>query len=184
MEIAYKAFRKGLIATMGKGKYQYKTGIWLKEQDANCAKNGFHAAKNILDCFNYYSMDLRNTEVHRVLIKGDIDEDDRDSKVACTEIFIFPQALALDEICAYAIEYMYQHPTLETNKRVEHEKGKASGGFVIVRGKSPLAMGKDGDVLALAREDEQGNIVEYGVFTVGKNGIRPDTWTDVKGCHN
>ena len=70
----YSMFNKDLTCTLGKGKYQYKPGDWIEEPEANCVKNGFHCAKNPLDCLSYYSS-WDNSQCWIVEIGGDIDED-------------------------------------------------------------------------------------------------------------
>ena len=53
-------------------------------EKANCRENGFHCAENPLDCLSYYSS-LEHSEYYIVNAGGDIDEDEHDSKIACTE---------------------------------------------------------------------------------------------------
>ena len=55
--------------------------------EANCASNGFHCAEDPLDCLSYYG-DMNRSIYCLVQPGGDIDEDDRDSKIACTELTI------------------------------------------------------------------------------------------------
>ncbi len=80
--LAYKGFDKGLICR----DYQFNPGLNVTEK-ANCAKNGFHCAENPLDCFNYYP-NIKNSEYYIVDAGGDIDEDERDSKISCTHLTI------------------------------------------------------------------------------------------------
>lgn len=49
MRLAYKGFNKDLTCTMGNGTFQYKPGVWYKEEKAHCARTGFHATDNPLD---------------------------------------------------------------------------------------------------------------------------------------
>ena len=60
-----------------------KTGI-NKTDQANCRKNGFHCAENPMDCLDYYS-DWKNSVYYEVDAAGDIDEDEIDSKISCTD---------------------------------------------------------------------------------------------------
>ena len=104
-EYAYKMFNKDLTCTLGKGKYQYKPGEWIEEPEANCRQNGFHCAKNPLDCLSYYpSWD--NSQCWIVEIGGDIDEDSVDSKVSCTRIRLVKR-LTLEEFVAEAFAHYY-----------------------------------------------------------------------------
>ena len=80
--IAYKGFEKGLVC-LG---YQFHMGLNVTEE-ANCAQNGFHCAENPLDCLTYYS-DMNRSEYYLVDAGGDVDEDDRDSKIACTKLTV------------------------------------------------------------------------------------------------
>ena len=54
MRLAYKGFNKDLTCTMGNGTFQYKPGVWYKEEKAHCARTGFHATDNPLDVLGYY----------------------------------------------------------------------------------------------------------------------------------
>ena len=76
--------------------------------EANCASNGFHCAENPLDCLSYYG-DMNRSIYCLVQPGGDIDEDDRDSKIACTELTILRQ-LMRKEFFLHALAYMVDHP--------------------------------------------------------------------------
>lgn len=80
--IAYKGFNLGLICR----GYQFTMGR-NTTAEANCAHNGFHCAEDPLDCLCYYS-DMDRSEYYLVQPGGDIDEDEDDSKIACTELTI------------------------------------------------------------------------------------------------
>ena len=80
--IAYKGFRPGLICR----GYQFVMGLNTTEK-ANCRENGFHCAEDPLDCLSYYSS-LEHSEYYIVNAGGDIDEDEHDSKIACTELTV------------------------------------------------------------------------------------------------
>lgn len=54
--IVYKAFGPGLVC---KG-YHYKPGEVNCEAEANCVRNGIHAAENPADCLTYYRWDNKN----------------------------------------------------------------------------------------------------------------------------
>lgn len=180
-EYAYKMFNKDLTCTRGRGTFQYTPGVWMEEPEANCVRNGFHCAKNPLDCLSYYP-DWNSSQCWIVEIGGDIDEDRIDSKVSCTRIRLIRQ-LNLEEFVAEACRYMIHHPAVETSRRVKREPSLVEGHnrFVIVRSGDPMASGKEEDVIGLLKENEKtGQIDEGNVFTVGY-GYKADTWYNVFG---
>ena len=180
-EYAYKMFNKDLTCTRGKGVFQYKPGVWMEEPEANCVRNGFHCAKNPLDCLNYYP-DWNSSQCWIVEIGGDIDEDRIDSKVSCTRICLVKR-LTLEEFVAEACRYMIHHPAVETSRCVmrQPEQVTSSNHFVIVRCSEPMASGKEEDVIGLLKENERtGQIYAGNVFTVGY-GYKADTWYNVFG---
>ena len=171
--IAYKGFHPGLIC-LG---YQYVMGL-NTTAEANCAKNGFHCAENPLDCLSYYS-DMAHSEYCLVRPGGDIDEDEHDSKIACTELTIIKK-LEREEFFLHALAYMVDHPGREWNSHVEKDRGCARHGFVIVRGGDPVAAGQKGDILAFAREiPDDGRIEQIALVRVDGRKIRPNTWYDI-----
>lgn len=171
--IAYKGFAPGLNCR----GYQFKMGLNVTAE-ANCARNGFHCASNPLDCLSYYH-DFAKNEYYIVNAGGDIDEDNVDSKISCTELTILKR-LDLKNFMLCALAYMHDHPLLPWNGLVKRDVGIASNGFAIVRGTDPKAMGKDGDVLALAMESADGDKVEQIALTV-VDGIKihADTWYNI-----
>ena len=171
--IAYKGFHPGLIC-LG---YQYVMGL-NTTAEANCAKNGFHCAENPLDCLSYYS-DMAHSEYCLVRPGGDIDEDEHDSKIACTELTIIKK-LEREEFFLHALAYMVDHPGREWNSHVEKDRGCAPHGFVIVRGSDPVAAGQKEDILAFAREiPDDGRIEQIALVRVDGRKIRPNTWYDI-----
>lgn len=90
---------------------------------------------------------------------GDIDEDDRDSKIACTELTILRQ-LTRKEFFLHALAYMVDHPGRKMSEKVQREHSTSRNGYAIVRGKTPAACGKLGDMLDwLQREKCSGRII-------------------------
>ncbi|MCI5868941.1 MAG: hypothetical protein MR224_05450 [Dorea sp.] len=179
MMMAYKAFHKDLTCTMGRGTFRYEEGKWFEEEEANCRKNGFHCAENPLDCLNYYG-NMEESVYYIVLADGDINEDYGDSKISCTRIKLVKK-LTIEEFVAHALKYMYEHPQMETG-HVETDHGEARKDFVIVRGKNPIAKGAPGTVLGFVKEERNSrHVEELGVYTVGEQGIQPDTWYDING---
>ena len=129
--LAYKGFDKGLICR----DYQFNPGLNVTEK-ANCAKNGFHCAENPLDCFNYYP-NIKNSEYYIVDAGGDIDEDERDSKISCTHLTVLKR-LTLKDLLLHSLAYINDHPFRANSSQVEKEIGKSRNGYVIVRGKYPV----------------------------------------------
>lgn len=184
-EYAYKMFNKDLTCTKGRGKYQYCEGVWIEEKEANCVRNGFHAAKNPLDCLNYYRWD--DSVCYVVEIDGDIDEDSTDSKVACTRIRL-DRKLNLSQFVAHACWYIMQHAQLEDHRLVQHEVGDLDRAandqskFVIVRGKDPKARGLIGDVIGLVQEEEDSKEIRAaGAFMIDGKKYRPGIWYNAWG---
>ena len=173
MVIAYKGFHKGLIC-MG---YQFVMGKNVTEK-ANCRENGFHCAENPLDCLNYYQ-DIGNSEYCIVAAGGDLDEDGTDTKISCTELTILKR-LTPKDFFLHVLVYMADHPKRKRGANVQMEKGEAAQGYAVVRGKSPQAKGKIGDILALAKEDAAtGDILQIAVTEVDGKEILPGRWYDV-----
>jgi len=172
--LAYKGFKPGLVC-LG---YQFTMGLNVTDK-ANCRANGFHCAANPLDCLSYYS-DMEHSEYYLVDAGGDIDEDDNDSKIACTHLTILKK-LTRQDFFLHALAYMVDHPKMECNHHVKREIGEAASGFAVVRGIDPLACGKKGDILALAKEEPHtGRIIQIGLAEVDGKQIRPDRWYNIE----
>ena len=147
--IAYKGFQPGLICR----GYRFVMGL-NTTAEANCGANGFHCAEDPLDCLSYYG-DMECSEYYLVQPGGDIDEDERDSKIACTELTIIKK-LEREEFFIHALAYM------------------------VVRGADPVASGKKGDILAFAKEAPAGDkIVQIALVRVDGRKIKPNTWYDI-----
>lgn len=166
--LAYKGFDKGLICR----DYQFNPGLNVTEK-ANCAKNGFHCAENPLDCFNYYP-NIKNSEYYIVDAGGDIDEDERDSKISCTHLTILKR-LTLKDLLLHSLAYINDHPFRANSSQVEREIGKSRNGYVIVRGKDPVASGEKGDYLCLAKEEPNSKkIIQIALVKVDGKRIMPN----------
>ena len=171
--IAYKAFDAGLQCR----GYQFHIGLNTTDK-ANCRENGFHCASNPLDCLSYYS-DMEHSEYYIVDAGGDIDEDDVDSKISCTQLTILKK-LDLWEFTAHALAYLFDHPQMAWNRYVHREYGEAHNGFIIVRGKNPKAKGKNGDILALARENADGTKIKTVTMAqVDGKKLFENVWYDI-----
>ena len=180
MEYAYKMFNKDLTCTRGRGKYQYREGEWTEENEANCTRNGFHCAKNPLDCLSYYDWD--SSVCYVVEIGGDIDEDNYDSKISCTRMRL-DHELHLPQFVGHALWYMLQHPEMKDNHLVKAERAVAGRNhFAIARGKAPAAKGGIGDMLGLAKEYPDSREIEMaGSYEIDGKRYLPDTWYEVHG---
>lgn len=171
--IAYKGFEPGLVCR----GYQFVMGKNVTEK-ANCAQNGFHCAENPLDCLSYYP-DMAHSIYCVVNPGGDMDEDACDSKIACTELTIVKQ-LSMEDFFLHALAYMVDHPFRTWNGHVRQNHGSALNGYIVVRGSNPLAKGKKGDILALAKEDPSTKkITHIALMIVDGKHIRPNTWYDI-----
>ena len=78
------AYKMTDVTMRCRGK-QYEPNVWYEEAEANCVQNGFHVAKNPLDCLSYYPV-FNNSQCWIVEIGGDVDEDSIDTKVSATRI--------------------------------------------------------------------------------------------------
>lgn len=174
--IAYKGLKCDLTC-LG---YQFYEDRVNETEKANCAKNGFHCAENPLDCLSYYG-NWRNSVYYVVKAEGDLDEDAVDSKISCTRMKLVKR-LSMDELLLHALAYMARHPERRCHSCVRRETGKASDGFAVVRGKNPRAMGKMGDILALAREfPDSRKIQEVALFVIDGKTYFPDISYDASG---
>lgn len=170
---AYKGFDPDLSCR----GYRFVMGKNVTSE-ANCANNGFHCAEDPLDCLTYYS-NMNRSIYCLVQPGGDVDEDDHDSKIACTELTILRQ-LTKKEFFLHALAYMVDHPSRKVNDKVQWGHGTSRDGYAVVRGKAPTACGKLGDVLAFAREQhETETICQIAVVEVDGEKILPDVWYDI-----
>lgn len=120
--IAYKGFRPGMICI----DYQFQMGLNVTDK-ANCRQNGFHCAENPLDCLNYYG-DIDHSEYYIVNAGGDIDEDEVDSKISCTELTVLKR-LTKEELFLHGLAFMADHPKRKWNKHVRKDRAEARGGL-------------------------------------------------------
>lgn len=184
---AFKMFNKDMTCTMGRGVFRYEIGKTYTEDEANCAKNGFHCAENPLDCLNYYDS-FENSICCEVEAGGSIDEDSRDSKISCTEITI-GRRLSLEAFVIQAAIYIQTHPKMPRHRRVRtRPSGVTEDHFVIVCCQKPAAKGQIGDVICCIEEDDfewdgkkSKTIRHIGVFTIDGDAWKPDTWYGCKG---
>ncbi len=174
---AYKGFYKDLTCR----GFKFKQGKKYTEKEANCRQNGFHCAEDPLDCLSYYP-DWDSSVYYIVEATGDINEDDVDSKISCTEITLIKQ-MTLLEFLFESMLYIVNHPYRESNYRVLRNEGRACGKFVIVRGKNPMAAASTvGAVIAILKEKENSPVIEsINLFLVDGKRLKIDTWYTVEG---
>lgn len=177
MITAYKGFRKDLTC-MG---YQFKLNEWNEEKEANCVRNGLHCAANPLDCLSYYP-NWQESVYYLVLADGDINEDGNDSKISCTKMKLVKQ-LSLEEFIAHSLNYMAKHPFIKCSSRyIADDKGTAINGFIISRGKNPVAKGKTGDIIGFAKEELLSpKVIELGMHLIDGEKLLPDTYYRLDG---
>lgn len=175
MRIVYKAFEPGYVC---RGVRFAPPGEINVTAAANCRKNGWHTAENPADCLAYYP-DIERSWYCLVGIGGDVDEDGCDSKIAATELTIL-RRLTLPEYFLHILVYMAKNPREECSV-ARRGRGEARDGYVVVRGLRPLAKGQDGDILAMAREGEDGEIEQLAVLVVGAAGVPADVYVDIDG---
>ena len=129
-----------------------------------------------LDCLSYYG-DVDHSEYYIVNAGGDIDEDEVDSKISCTELTVLKR-LTKEELFLHGLAFMADHPKRKWNKHVRKDRAEARGGYAVVRGADPIAKGcRKGDVLAFAKEDPAtGSIQQIVVATIDGKTLLPDVW--------
>ena len=169
--VAYKAFKKGLIATRGNGVYQYKEGV-NEFPKAKCVSEGAHCAEDPLDVFNYYSPG-NDTEYRIVIASGDIDESEGDSKIACTRLII-KRELSLKELLCAALLFWKKHPE---RSRSDYS---ISGFFKMIADSNPILKGKKGEILCFARK--KGKIIDkINIFEIDGADFKPDIYYNISG---
>lgn len=168
--IAYKGFHKDL-SCLG---YQFKMGLNVTEK-AKARAYGFHCAEDPLDCLTYYG-NMNSADYYVVNAGGDVDEDGNDTKISCTELTIIKK-LTKEEFVLHALAYMVDHPKRKWNHHVKEDKGTVTQhGFVIVRGKDPIARGGKGDILGFIQQTNMGEITEISMAVVDGVKIKPNIW--------
>ena len=173
MRLAYKAFEPGLIC---RGVAFKGVGQVNVTEAANCVKNGWHCAEDPADCLRYYP-DFKNSVYTIVNVGGDVDEDAVDSKISCTELTIL-RVLEPADYLLHILLYMAKNP----GKACFADKGnraETKNGYVVVRGQNPYAKGREGDLLAMARE-ENGEIVQIAVLRCGID-VPEGIYVDIDG---
>lgn len=179
--IAYKGFHKDLTCTLGLGKMQYKEGDTIREERSKCASTGMHCAEYVIDCLNYYPLGHGN-RYFEVEATGSLDEDNIDSKIACTEMKLNKE-LTIKEIAFRAIAYMVEHPKRRWEARGnlldisrDQAEGAGSGAIAIARGVHPRVRGKVGTAAGLIVENESGEIEAARFFMIDGETRQENIW--------
>lgn len=107
-----------------------------------------------------------------------------DSKISCTEMQLVKR-LTIEQLLFEGLIYMVEHPERNWNGHVKKECGKAYNGFVVVRGKNPIASGNLGDILVLLQEEENCSAIEEVAFLkIDGSRCYPKIDYTVKGIAN
>lgn len=170
-KIGYKGFARGLVCR----GYKFSEGETFREDKCKTIQCGFHYAENPLDCLSYYP-NVKRSEYCIVSGDGDIDEDATDSKISCTELTIL-RKMTVEDYILHCLLWICRHPKEE--QHVQHSKGKACGGYAIVKGRDPIALGEAGDVLGLVRTGNGGKVEQINVITVTEETA--GKWIDIEG---
>lgn len=86
----YKATDADMTCHMGNGIFQYFLGVPAVAEESKCGNTGLHACEYVLDCLTYYGL----SGGHRFFIaeaEGDIAEDGKDTRIACTSLTLLQE---------------------------------------------------------------------------------------------
>ena len=175
---AYKGFTKDLRATLGKGR-SYKPNEVVIEESSKCARIGLHCAENPLDCFRYYPLNEENV-FWLVEAGGSLDEDEFDSRIACTELTLVKE-LSTKELAGHAMMYIISHPLREWRRNniscvvAPDEARGERWKIAIARGENPRVKGKTGAVLGMIKEVD-GDIISARLIEIDGSTYRPNCW--------
>ncbi len=177
--IAYKGFTKELTARMGKGSYKYQIGRTEINEEANCARNGFHCVEEPIEVLNWYNS--KDDRYCIVKVSGDVHEDGT-GRISCSEITPLKEITKI-QLAVHECDFLVKHPERSYNNRICKEKGTSGdNGFVIVRGKNPIAKGKNGDLLFLLQEKARSKkIKNVMVLKVDGKEILPKRFYGIDG---
>ncbi|HJB08014.1 MAG TPA: hypothetical protein H9716_09155 [Candidatus Enterocloster faecavium] len=180
---AYKGFNRDLTCTLGKGRYQYREGVWIDETWAECGRAGLHCAENPLDCLKYYP-NWDTSAYYEVEIGGDVDEWADGSELAATRIRLV-RRLDLMGFVAASVEWIAEHPGRYASERtygkvrVYRMRGEAEeNGAVIVYGAEPAAAGKAGSILAMVKTDGR-ETAGASIGRVDGTILKPEVWYQI-----
>ncbi len=182
MVLGYKGIRKDMTTPYGSGKKKLKVGVWMEEKKADVARSGFHFSDNPMVALSFYGNPEKDTWFI-VLADGDIDED-KDGRLTCTRIKLAKE-LTLTEMVFAAMDYAVEHPEAKGGmwggSMITSESSWGDGPFSIVRGKSPMARGKEGRIIGLLEEEiDSESIRSATIFTIDGKEYLPDTWYSLR----
>lgn len=175
---AYKGFNADLTCTRGNGRFQFEIGKTYKENEAKCARNGFHCVEEPIEVLSWYSGS--NARYCMVEASGDVNEDGND-KISCTEMTILKE-LTLEQLATLECIWMKEHPEREYSTHVNKNKEYAykSDRIVIVRGTSPKAAGDVGTTIFLVKGTAKG-ISSIGIYKIDGKEYKPGIYYGVDG---
>lgn len=181
----YKATNEDMSCTRGDGNFRYVLGKPAVAEASGCGRTGLHACEYVIDCTEYYGLGFGN-RFFEAAAEGDIAEDGRDTRIACTRLTL-TQELDNRGIARAAMFYMISHPKRSGWERKTHMidiDGHAAqisirDGIAIARGKHPQVRGCRGAHLGLIVEQE-GRITAAKLFTVDGEVIKPGLWYTVE----
>ena len=194
--VSYKGF-DGNLSCRG---FKFEVGKTYEQSgEIVVCGNGFHACENPFDVLSYYGY-CGDTTVNKFAIvkqSGAISRRDNDSKIASAKITIDCE-LSIPEFVQRGVNWILDHIENEKTERNTGDRSAATNtgdqsaatntgyyGMSEVSGKQSIAistsyMGRvkgaiDCDLVT--RElDKNGNRISIACGTVGKNGIKVDTW--------
>ena len=195
---AFKAMNRDMTCR----GFKYEEGKTYEEPKAELCRTGFHACKNPLDCFGYYSPST--SVMHEVELEDVSDQQNSDdTKIVGRKITIGAR-IDVPHIVSAAFEFVKEHCTNENNA----EAGKAASagsygaasagesgaavsrgsaesganGLSVARGNDVKVKGGLGAILVIAIENENNyDIKEWKSVVVDGKDIKPDTWYTLKG---
>lgn len=185
--IAYKGFTKDLWSRLGDDKEEncrFVIGETKKVSESKTARSGFHCCENPFSCLGYYDLDGQN-RFFKVEAAGDIDEDESE-RIACTKITLLEELDTL-KFAVEGMRYIILHQDRDGWKKsyrnvvVNADEAETKEGIAIARGRNPMVKGREGCVLGVLRENENGEIVNATIvkvkqeesgkwFRIGKTG--------------
>ena len=119
---AYKGFNRDLTC---KG-FQYEEGKEFETERAECCETGFHACEYPLDTFRYYSPN--DSVFHEVELNGEIDRENKGSKVCATKIKIGAK-ISIAGLVKAAITYTMDSINPEANSSEKYGASSATGDY-------------------------------------------------------
>ena len=175
--IAFKGFNKNLACTLGHGTFQYEIGKTYEEEEANCAKNGFHCVEEPIRVLDWYPNGR-----WCVVDVQDLHEDGSD-KISAKKMKIVKE-VSLHQLYAHEAAWIMKHPGRKCSTRVKKGTGTAEeNNAVIVRGSNPKARGRKGSLLLLLRE-QKGKVTEIFAYQVDGEKVKEMKWYGWEGARN